>query len=124
MTTITDFVAFVLGNSALVALQSGRFYPIQLPQTPTLPASTYMIVSDVPAYSHDGLSSKAPRVQVDCYAETYLAAHALADAYLAALPNWRAVTGRPAFLVSGPYDLPDDPDLARSRVSLDISFDE
>jgi len=124
MTMITDFVAFVLANTVLTGLQSGRFYPVQLPQTPTLPASTYIVVSSIPDYSHDGLSSKTPRVQIDCYAETYLGAHALADAYAAALPGWRAVTGRPAFIVSGPYDLPDDPDLARARVSLDVTFDE
>jgi hypothetical protein len=124
MTTITDLVAFVLANPALVAFQSGRFYPVQLPQAPTLPASTYMVISSIPDYSHDGLSSKTPRVQIDCYAVTYLAAHALADAYAAALPGWKDTFGAPAFLASGPYDLPDDPDLARSRVSLDITIGE
>lgn len=124
MTLITDFTAFVLGNSALAALQSGRIYPIQLPQSPTLPASTYMVISNLADYSQDGLSSQTPRVQIDCYAVTYLAAHALADAYAAAIPGWKDRFGVPAFLVSGPYDLPDDPDLARSRVSLDITIGE
>ena len=124
MTMITDFVAFVLANPALAALQSGRFYPVQLPQTPVLPASTYLVVSSIPDYSHDGLSSKTRRVQIDCYAETYLGAHVLADTYVAALPGWRDMFSRPAFLISGPYDLPDDPDLARARVSLDVTFDE
>ena len=124
MTVITDLVTFVSTNAVLTGLQAGRFYPVQLPQTPTLPASTYMVVSSIPDYSQDGLSSQTPRVQIDCYALTYLAAHALADAYAAALPGCRAVTGRPVFLISGPYDLPDDPDLARARVSLDVTFDE
>lgn len=122
MNIVTELTAFVLANPGLAALQSGRIYPVQLPQAATLPASTYMIVSDVPAYSQDGLSSQTPRIQIDCYATTYLAVHALADAYVAAIPSWKDRFGAPAFLASGPYDLPDDPDLARSRVSLDITI--
>lgn len=124
MSYITELVQYVNNHPALAALQASRFYPIQLPQRGTLPASTYMIVSNVPGYSHDGMSYEMPRVQIDCYAETYLAAHALSDAYLAALAGWHAAFGIPAFISSGPYDLPDDPELERSRVSFDVSFGE
>lgn len=124
MSIVAELVQYVNNHPALAAVQASRFYPIQLPQRGTLPASTYTIVSNVPGYSHDGMSYETPRVQIDCYAETYLAAHALSDAYLAALAGWHAAFGIPAFIASGPYDLPDDPELERSRVSFDVSFGE
>jgi hypothetical protein len=83
-----------------------------------------MIVSSQAGYSQNGLSYETPRVQIDCYAETYLAAHGLAEAYVAALAGWKPAFGIPAFIASGPYDLPDDPELERSRVSFDVSFGE
>jgi len=121
---IAELVQYVNNHPALAAVQVSRFYPIQLPQRPTLPASTYQIVSNMPGYSQDGLSYEAPRVQIDCYAKTYAEAHTLADAFLAALAGWHAAFGIPAFIASGPYDLPDDPELERSRVSFDVSFGE
>jgi hypothetical protein len=124
MTLISELVTFVEAAAGLTALQGERFYPIKLPARPTLPASTYMIVDTLPEYDHSGRNGlETTRIQIDCYAETYLAAHGLADAYVLAFDAWYAAKKRYAKII-GPYDLPDDPILDRSRVSLDVMIGE
>lgn len=67
-------------NAAIVALASTRIYPVRMPQQPTLPCLTYQRISGVPDYSHDGRALTQSRFQVSCWAYTYAAAIALAEA--------------------------------------------
>lgn len=79
MSLITDIKVYVGSYAGVTTLISDRLYPIMLPQEPTLPAATYLIVDDPQTYSHSGTSWRQARVQFDCYASTYLTAHAVAD---------------------------------------------
>jgi len=64
-----------LGTSA-----GARFYPNSLPQGVTYPAVKYFEVSNPQSYTHSGRSAfQEPRWQLDCWADTYLAARSLAN---------------------------------------------
>jgi len=69
--------AWALADPTVAGLIATRFYPHQLPQTPTLPACTYFRVS----YRRvDAIDIPTVRVQVTCWASTYSGARTLADA--------------------------------------------
>lgn len=86
MGTVGEGLRAILAGAAGVAAIIGaapntRFYPVQLPQEPTLPAASYQIVSeDRPHSSQQGpLKLVAARVQVDTWALTQSDAYALAE---------------------------------------------
>jgi hypothetical protein len=67
-------------NDAVSALVGTRIYPIQLPPGRTLPAITYTRVSTVRGHCLGGPSGRLrPRIQIDCWADTYSGARTLAD---------------------------------------------
>jgi hypothetical protein len=75
--------AVLIADPTVAGLVGARIYPSLMPQGPTLPAIVYQVISEVPESSLAGTSVgrlTASRLQIDCYATTYLAAHALADA--------------------------------------------
>lgn len=85
----TDLVAFLEAQS----LPCGeRVYPLELPQTPTLPALVFGQVSTVvPTQTHDRrLVYSLGRYQFDCYAQYYEDAKGLADALVTAMLPWAA----------------------------------
>lgn len=77
-------VALALHNQlatypALAELISGRVYPVQLPLSPTLPATTYQRISNA-TIKHRGNRRPTygrPRFQIDGWASTYKDAQAL-----------------------------------------------
>jgi len=69
--------AWALADPTVAGLIGTRFYPYQLPQTPTLPACTYFRVS----YNRfDAIAIPTVRIQVTCSATSYAGARALARA--------------------------------------------
>ncbi len=123
MSLITDLKAYAGSYTGLTALISDRLYPMMLPQEPTLPAATYLIVDDPQTYSHSGISWRQARVQFDCYAATYLAAHNIADQVEAAINAWG--TGNPAYsgFQLSRRDMEESPELNRYRVMVEVSID-
>ncbi len=73
--------AWALADPTLAGLIGTRFYPMDLPQTPTLPACTYFRVSRA---KKDEIPYSTVRIQVTCWATTHDGARALADAFIAA----------------------------------------
>lgn len=87
------------GHAGVAALVGTRVYRKALPQRPTLPALTYLIVITIPMYSHGGDTKfDSVRVQVSCWAETDGGADALAAQVRLAMNGWKAAHGDPAFL--------------------------
>lgn len=72
--------AIILAAPAVLALMADRAYPVILPQKPELPALTYQRISGgTRVSSHAGDTGLAlARIQIDCWAQTYLAAKDLA----------------------------------------------
>lgn len=80
MSDITEALYEKLSTTAgLTSLVSTRIYPDLMPQSPTLPAITYQMISNVRDERHGGQTADArPRFQITCWASTALAAAAVA----------------------------------------------
>ncbi len=79
MTIETDLLTHLLADGPVAALVDDRIDPIKLPQSPTYPAITYEIISDIPHRSLDGDSDlERVRVRLHCWAATYTGAIDLA----------------------------------------------
>lgn len=88
MSLESKLFALLPAHAGLGALIAGRFYPIALPQSPTLPAVVYSRISTQRTYSQSGFSNLSrPRFQFDCWAETYLGLLALVEQLIAALES-------------------------------------
>lgn len=94
MSVETDFYSAVTGDATLTALLGTRVYPAILPDNATLPALVYSVISQVPIGSG---GCESTRVQVDCYAATYLTGvKAVRDGLVTlanATGNWTHVAG-------------------------------
>lgn len=94
-----DMYDQLTGHAGTAAIIGTRCYRKALPQRPTLPAITYLIVSTVPTYSHSGDSALDDvRVQLTIWAGSDDVADALAAQARDAMSGWRAAHGTPAFL--------------------------
>lgn len=90
--SLGEFLFTALTADATVGgLVVARVYPQKMPQSPTLPAITYSIVSRVPTDANTELVEC--RIQLDCWASTYASSSALAVATLQALRFYRASDG-------------------------------
>lgn len=87
-------ILYLLTNArpggATGAILANRLFPDELPQKPVYPAATYTVVSGPRDYHMDGASGLVPfRVQLDLYAETASAVHALRSAVIADLSGFK-----------------------------------
>ncbi len=83
MTTGEAIRAVLVADAAVAALVGADVFPALMPQGTQPPAIVYSVISSVPENSLTGTASTRLsqfRVQVDCYAKTYLEAHAVAEA--------------------------------------------
>lgn len=78
-------------DATLTGTLSTRVYPDHIPQSPTLPAVSYNIVSRVPTESNTQIFET--RVQLDCWASTYDGAHAVANLVQKSLRFYRKTDG-------------------------------
>ncbi len=114
-------VAFLHTHPALTALQGARLFPLSLPQEISLPAMTYRRIDSPRVMTQTGDQFARPRYQFDLYADTYLEAESLANAFLQAISDWRHGRRDPA-PVSGPYDVDEPLELKRFRKTFDVQF--
>ena len=78
--------AYLLTKTALTALISTRIYPDDISDGAALPCVVYLKVSDIPDYTHDGISSlRGPTIQFSAYATTKAAARSISKQIKAAL---------------------------------------
>ncbi|MEZ4684198.1 MAG: DUF3168 domain-containing protein [Caldilineaceae bacterium] len=107
-------------DATVVGLVTARVYPHKLPQSPTLPAVTYQLVSRVPTEANTELFDC--RVQLDCWSGTYAGATTLAIAVLNALRFYRKGDGGNTLLSIYDSNYIDDYDDEREiyRVIVDV----
>lgn len=115
---IETMVAFLKLDREVGSLVGSRIYPIGLPQEPTLPAVTYLVVDWPNGYDQVGRSHGEPRFQFDGYASTYGGARALGEALRGALERFGRGMGVGVF-VDGPRDLGEPRELERWRVLVE-----
>lgn len=106
---------------AIKAQIDTRIYPGHLPQSPTLDALTYQIISRAPTESNTQIFET--RVQIDCWAKTYNRAHALATLVQKALRFYGQTDGSGNRIISM-YDANQSDDYEDGqelwRVSVDM----
>ena len=117
---------FILADSTIGTLIGARYYSLRFPEVRTFPAIVYAKISGFREHDMDDSSIARPRFQLDCWAETYPGAKALANAVRERLDSYTGPVGSPADTVHFAYllneqDLYDDePDPPLYRVSLDF----
>lgn len=119
---VEDLFAFL---SAQGTSAGARIYPNTLPQGVTLPAMRYFQVSDPPEHTQSGRSKlRHPRWQLDCYADTYLAARTLAGQVIAVIDGYKGAMGSSTCQAGFQEDVRDnhDPELKRHWVSVDAEI--
>jgi len=86
-----DYLSTDVGVSALV---STRIYPGTLPQNWTNPAISYQRISGERVRNLTGPAGRArPRIQIDCWADSYSGAKALATAVRSAMDGYAGLMG-------------------------------
>lgn len=111
------------GLFAYLTAHGQRVYPQRLPQQPTLPAMTYLMVSDPIEHTHSGPSSLGhPRFQLDCWGSTYLEAKHCARQIMALMSAYVGMMGDVEVNASLPLEARDneDPETGRHWVSIDV----
>ncbi len=82
-------MALLSDNATVAALMPGGIWPLALPPDVDMPAVRMTGVSEVPLETTEGPSTPEHRLQLDCYADTYVGAedlHAAIFAYLCPPP--------------------------------------
>lgn len=83
MTVLEAIRARLVADATVQSLVENRIYPQVIPQGSLMPAVVLSVIDERPINSLTGDPStrlKRARLQVDCYAETYLEAHDVFDA--------------------------------------------
>lgn len=86
MSLETKLYTLLSGDAGVSALVSNRIYPLAAPQQADLPFVVYTRISSGREYTLSGATGlENPRMQVDCYAETYSSAKAISEAVVTAV---------------------------------------
>jgi hypothetical protein len=126
-------VAHLKAHDGLSALVDTRIYPLVIPQDGVLPCVTYQRISTPRQYTIGGTATVAsPRIQVDCWGESYASAKDVAAQVLAALNHESGQIGSCAqafdILVSLADNEEDsyESDTGRYRVRIDfrVTYEE
>lgn len=85
---------YLVSYSQLAALIGARFYPMVLPQTPTLPAMVWARISGPREYSHSGDSQLAfSRYQFTSWSADLAEARQVAQALISAMSGYSGPMG-------------------------------
>lgn len=127
MTQVGKFVYFVISGIAIPPVDD-RVYPNQAPQSAQLPRVTYQLISTQPYHHLLGTSgAETARVQVNCWADSPVGAHNVADSIQAAMDSYQgALAGITVQMcrLDNRQELPaaptDGSEQATHRVALDF----
>lgn len=93
---VTRLVNKLTNTTAITDIVDAEIYPVKQRQANDKPAITYEVISDQSVnHSTGGTATSSMRVQIDCWATTYIAVRTLADAVKAALLSWTDATDDP-----------------------------
>lgn len=112
---------------AALGSSTGGIYPIRMPQNATLPAVSYQLISNVPAFSLSGSSQYGTAtIQVDVFADSFTACIDLAAKISRALSAFRGSSaGVDVQLVqeTNSLDIPEDEPHEKPIFHRAIDFD-
>lgn len=122
MSIETALYAEMVADTGIAALVSTRVYPVQLPQSPTLPAITYQRISGSRTYVMGQPSINAnPRFQITSWGATYSSAQSVAAAIRALLDGFKGELGsdkHAGVRLVNDYDI-SDPETGRYGIAAD-----
>jgi hypothetical protein len=129
MSIASDLRTYLLADATLTTLVGTRMYPLKLPQAPTMPAIIYTWISGARVHSTDGPSGLSnPRVQFDCWAQTYLEAEALLEALRKRLDGFQGTAGsswiQAVFFETERDGYDDDTELYRRSADFFVWYEE
>lgn len=104
--------------ASLMALVSTRIYPLALPQNGTYPAVTYFRVSSPRIRTFGTNLGASTRLQVSCWARSYLAAKGVADQVIAALDGFSGTLGGVGGVPVLALDLDNETDIYEPETGL------
>lgn len=122
MTIEEGLVAYVLAQTAIAALIDTRIMPSPLRQDVPLPAISYQLISVRDDILHDGPQGLPDaRIQLDCWADTYAAAKALAAVVKETVHAHRGMMGTVNVQRAKVENVVDgfEPNTGRQRVIID-----
>lgn len=76
-------------SSQITALAGNNIWGLTLPENSTLPALTYQIISCVTDPTFSTVGQRKYRIQIDCWAESYLASVSLRGAVIQTLDGYQ-----------------------------------
>ena len=127
MSLLSSLASFLLNNPDVSAFVSDRVYPARLPDISTaspttMPALTYLLVSDPLTTTYDGKVIGKARVQINSYGASYKSAHGLADTIRDVLHGYRGAMGSITIGACFRDSVRDDPqpDFDMTNVSQDF----
>lgn len=123
MTIEEGLVAFVLAQSAITTLIGTRIMPSPLRQNAALPAISYQLISVADDILHDGPQGLPDaRIQLDCWADTYAGAKALAAVVKTAVHAYAGLMGTVNVQRAKVENVVDgfEPNTGRQRVVMDV----
>jgi hypothetical protein len=116
----SDLYSYLSTYAGLIPLVGDRIYPLVAPQSVQAPYCTYQKISSGRQYSHSGFSNLSrPRMQVSCFAPTYLQAKAVAIQVIAAIEAWPGSGSVQAAFTENEQDL-YDPDTKLYYIPVDF----
>ena len=128
MTIETEVRAYVIAGTTVAGLIGTRMYPNKLPQGVTLPAVRYQLIAQTRLRNLGGGAGRAtPVLQIDCFADGYVAAKALAAAVRARIGDFNGILSTLRAVIAIETERDDYDDTVKAdRVIQDyrISFNE
>jgi len=113
MSLETGLYAFLAAEAGVKALVAARIYPDAAPAGAAKPYIVYQRITTERDRTMDGPNGLAmPRMQVTCWAATYIGAKVLADAVADAIDGFSGDMGGEAVQVVSVLDEGDMPDLS------------
>ena len=124
MTIEADLRGILTTSTSVAAYSSNRVYQDQLPQSPTYPAISFLLVSAprIPLMGNDAVNIPA-RFQFDCWAASPSSANGLMNAVIGAIERYGSSTGTMAIetiFIDDVLTIPErDPDEEVFRRTID-----
>lgn len=85
--------SLIINDATLLGLWSTRYYPLKIPETPTLPCGSYQQISQVNVSSHSGNSNLAQtRLQVTVWTSGYDQGKTIRDELKRLLRDYHSLT--------------------------------
>jgi hypothetical protein len=123
MSIAPGLIAILSSDPTVTAAIAGRIYPVILPETPTYPALTYRILSNVPTYDLTGaVIGERTRIEFTAWSTVYGDCQNVHDAIRSVLDGFNGATTGGGFVVVRDGGAVDDFDVDRRAYTSSVDY--